>query len=40
MNQLSIEGLLYFSRNKVRIAGYKYKWEKKAIKRYLYWRDK
>lgn len=36
MNQVSIEGLLYISRNKVRITGYKYKWEKKAIKFYLY----
>lgn len=39
MNQVSIEGLLYISRNKVRIAGYEYKWEKKIIKRYLYWRN-
>lgn len=35
MNQVSIEGLLYISGNKVRIIGYKYKREKKIIKRYL-----
>lgn len=36
MNQVSLKGLLYISINKVRIAGYEYKWEKKIIKRYLY----
>ena len=35
-NHVSIEGLVYISRNKVRITGYKYKWEKKAINFYLY----
>ena len=39
-DQMSIDGLLYISRNKVRITGYKYKWEKKIINFYLYRRTK
>lgn len=35
MTHVSIEGLLYVSRNKVKITGYKYKREKKIIKFYL-----
>lgn len=36
MTHVLIEGLLYISRNKVRIASFRYKCDKEVIKDYLY----